>query len=73
MILRTSCSLIAAAALTTWGALSASAAGSCEGVNVLTPAEKAAGWELLFDGKTMGGWHGYNGQARRRGRSRTAP
>ena len=38
-------------------------AASCEGVNVLTPAEKAAGWQLLFDGKTTGGWHGYNGKA----------
>ena len=37
-------------------------AASCEGVNVLTPAEKTGGWQLLFDGKTMGGWHGYNGQ-----------
>ncbi len=34
----------------------------CENANVLTPAEKAAGWKLLFDGKTMKGWHGYNGQ-----------
>lgn len=24
--------------------------------NVLTPAESAAGWKLLFDGKTMNGW-----------------
>jgi hypothetical protein len=24
--------------------------------NELTPAEKAAGWELLFDGKTTAGW-----------------
>lgn len=24
--------------------------------NVLTPAERAAGWKLLFDGKTMNGW-----------------
>jgi len=38
-------------------------AASCEGVNVLTPAEKTAGWQLLFDGKTTGGWHGYNGKA----------
>lgn len=27
--------------------------------NVLTPAEKAAGWELLFDGRTLEGWRGY--------------
>jgi hypothetical protein len=38
-------------------------AASCEGVNALTPAEKAAGWELLFDGRSMKGWHGYNGQS----------
>ena len=25
----------------------------------LTEAEKAAGWELLFDGKTTTGWHSY--------------
>jgi hypothetical protein len=28
--------------------------------NTLTPAEQAAGWELLFDGKTTNGWHAYN-------------
>jgi hypothetical protein len=37
-------------------------AASCEGVNTLTPEEKAAGWKLLFDGKSLAGWHGYNGQ-----------
>ena len=26
--------------------------------NALTAAEKAAGWRLLFDGKTLTGWHG---------------
>ena len=41
----------------------ADAATTCEGVNVLTPAEKAAGWQLLFDGKDTIGWHGYNGQS----------
>ena len=41
----------------------AAPAEPCGGVNELTPAEKAAGWERLFDGKSMGGWHGYNGQS----------
>lgn len=28
--------------------------------NTLTEAEKAAGWKLLFDGKSTAGWHGFN-------------
>lgn len=28
--------------------------------NTLTEAEKAVGWELLFDGKTLDGWHNFN-------------
>jgi len=28
--------------------------------NVLTKSEKQNGWQLLFDGKSTGGWHGYN-------------
>lgn len=27
--------------------------------NQLSPAEKAAGWELLFDGQNFNGWRGY--------------
>ena len=27
--------------------------------NTLTDAEKAAGWKLLFDGKTLAGWHSF--------------
>ncbi len=30
-----------------------------EPANALTDAEKAAGWQLLFDGKTTDGWRGY--------------
>jgi len=29
-------------------------------VNQLTDAEKAQGWQLMFDGKTSEGWRGYN-------------
>ena len=28
-------------------------------INTLTDAEKAAGWKLLFDGKTFDGWHNF--------------
>ncbi|RRB07412.1 3-keto-disaccharide hydrolase [Larkinella rosea] len=31
---------------------------SAQTANVLTPAERKAGWELLFDGKTTTGWRG---------------
>lgn len=29
-------------------------------INTLTPEEKAAGWELLFNGKDLSGWKKYN-------------
>jgi hypothetical protein len=28
-------------------------------INTLTPAERAAGWRLLFDGRTTDGWRGF--------------
>ncbi|MEW6250045.1 MAG: DUF1080 domain-containing protein, partial [Planctomycetota bacterium] len=31
--------------------------------NELTPAEKAAGWQLLFDGKSTAGWRGFRAKA----------
>ncbi len=31
--------------------------------NVLSEAERDAGWRLLFDGQTLAGWRGYKGQA----------
>ena len=36
-------------------------------VNALTPAEKAAGWKLLFDGKTLNGWHTFKREGVRPG------
>jgi len=30
--------------------------------NRLTPAERAAGWQLLFDGNSLEGWRGYNSE-----------
>jgi hypothetical protein len=31
--------------------------------NTLTAAEKAAGWQLLFDGRTLDAWRGYRRDA----------
>ena len=31
--------------------------------NTLTPAEKASGWQLLFDGKSLDGWRPYRKKA----------
>jgi hypothetical protein len=43
---------LAAFALLAW-----SAALSSQTMNSLTAQEKAQGWQLLFDGKTLEGWH----------------
>jgi hypothetical protein len=32
---------------------------SAQELNALTPQEKADGWQLLFDGKSLHGWHSY--------------
>jgi hypothetical protein len=33
------------------------ATAGAQTINTLTPQEKAQGWQLLFDGKTLTGWH----------------
>jgi hypothetical protein len=44
-------------------ALMAVATAVRAGENELTETERAAGWQLLFDGKTMNGWRGYRNTA----------
>ncbi|HVI33468.1 DUF1080 domain-containing protein [Phenylobacterium sp.] len=44
-------------------ALAAGALGAAAQENTLTAAEKAAGWKLLFDGRTTDGWRGFKAPA----------
>jgi len=40
-------------------ALAAAPGATVAQLNTLTPAERAAGWRLLFDGRTTAGWRGF--------------
>lgn len=40
----------------------AAAQSKADNANQLTKAEKAAGWKLLFDGKSFAGWRGFHSQ-----------
>lgn len=54
---RTACRSVLTAAL-----LAVTAGGACltaQESNTLTPSERKAGWQLLFDGRTTDGWRGY--------------
>ena len=62
----TAMSLLGACLAGTWlaapgaaGAQQAGSAGSAAPLNTVTPDERAAGWRLLFDGKTTAGWRGW--------------
>jgi hypothetical protein len=59
--------LVLAAALPIFAALACGERAGGEtavqsAMNELTPSEREAGWQLLFDGKTTGGWRGYRKQ-----------
>ena len=40
-------------------AVVAASTPSAQQFNALTPVEKAAGWRLLFDGRSLTGWHAF--------------
>ena len=44
------------------GAIALTSCGDNDAHNQLTEAEKAEGWELLFDGTTLDNWRDYNGE-----------
>ena len=45
------------------GAAQSSAPTASTSLNTLTPAERAAGWRLLFDGRTTSGWRNFRSDA----------
>ncbi len=58
--------ILIALALSTATAVRLSAADNPQN-NTLTPEEKAAGWQLLFDGKDLEGWHNFKSEGVRPG------
>ena len=45
------------AAFAAFALLCLSATLLAQNINALTAQERAQGWQLLFDGKTLAGWH----------------
>jgi hypothetical protein len=58
--------LLVALALVTTTTLRLVAADDSK-INTLTDAEKTAGWKLLFDGKSLNGWHNFKKEGVRPG------
>jgi len=59
LILLLCAGLMAAMVLSLAGLSPQSTTSAQRAANTLTPAEKAAGWRMLFDGETTGGWRGF--------------
>ena len=59
----TTITILSGAMATSVAGLAAQQPPVCGNANVLTEKEKTAAWKLLFDGKSLSGWHGYNGQS----------
>src|SRR5216117_4169245 len=54
--------LVAFSCLALFGQAGAAEIAGGSAPNAVTAAEKAAGWKLLFDGKTLNGWHSFKKQ-----------
>lgn len=55
--------LVLTATLSTCTKVADRGSGQKGSPSMLTPAERAAGWRLLFDGRSTAGWRGYRQQA----------
>ncbi len=53
--------------LVSTGLLLATSSGRAGEPNTLSDTEKAAGWKLIFDGKTFSGWHNFKKEGVRAG------